>query len=138
MEIINNKVKDKPAKLFQDFNASVKFIPNENEQIRTKKPLQIEFPSPNHDIEDIRKVKLHSFNHSFKDSELYVQSTIPSIKLIKRKKFRKVFLIARQLLGLQNQIFHFKLMKIILRTISLTILLDLCHRQIVPTVAKTR
>ena len=90
VEIINNKVKDKPAQLFQDFNASVKFIPNpDNEQIRTKKPLQIEFPSPNHDIEDIRKVKLHSFNHSFKDSELYVQSTIPSIKLIKKKKVQE-------------------------------------------------
>ena len=89
VEIISNKSTDKPAQLFHDFNASVKFIPNENEQIRTKQPLQIEFPSPDHEIEDIRKVKLHSLNRSFKDSELYVQSTIPSIKLVKKKKVQE-------------------------------------------------
>ena len=56
MEIINKKVKDKPAKLFQDFNASVKFIPNpDNEQICEKKLLQIEFPEHDHTIEDIKK-----------------------------------------------------------------------------------
>ena len=89
VEIINKKVKDKPAELFQDFNASVKFIPNpDNEQISEKKLLQIEFPKHNHTIEDIKKVKLRSFNHSFHDSKLYVQSSIPSIKLIKKKKVK--------------------------------------------------
>ena len=92
VEIINKKVKDKPAKLFQDFNASVKFIPNpDNEEIPKKKPLQIEFPDHDHTIEDIKKVKLRSFNHSFNDSELYVQSTVPSIKLIKKKKVQKKY-----------------------------------------------
>ena len=57
VEIIHKKVKDKPAKLFQDFNASVKFIPNpDDEQIHEEKPLQIEFPEHNQTIEDIKKV----------------------------------------------------------------------------------
>ena len=88
VEIINKKVQNKPATLFQDFNASVKFIPND-EQISKKKPLPIEFPKHDHTIEDIKKVKLRSFNHSFDNSELYIQSSVPSIKLIKKKKVEK-------------------------------------------------
>ena len=69
VEIVNRKTKDQPSKLFQDFNASVKFIPNpDNSQTFEKKNLQVEFPQHNHSIEDINKVKLHSFNHSFNNS----------------------------------------------------------------------
>ena len=64
VEIINTKAKDKPSKLFQDFNASVQFIPNpDNGQSSEKKLLQVEFPQHSHSIEDINKVKLRSFNH---------------------------------------------------------------------------
>ena len=90
VEIINTKTKDKPSKLFQDFNASVQFIPNhENGQNAEKKLFQVEFPQHNHSIENINKVKLRSLNHSFNNSELYVQSSVPSIKLIKKKKIEK-------------------------------------------------
>ena len=71
VEIVNQKTKDQPSKLIQDFNASVKFIPNpDHDQTFEKKNLQVEVPQHNHSIEDINKVRLHSFDHSFNNSEL--------------------------------------------------------------------
>ena len=90
VEIVKSKAQDKPSKIFKDFNASAQFIPNSNnDQMPEKKLLQVNFPQHDHSIEDIKKVKLRSFNHSFNDSDLYMQSSIPSIKLIEKKKIKK-------------------------------------------------
>ena len=86
VEIAHNKTKEQPTKIFKDFNNSIQFIPPSDDGPVEKKGLQVQCPQDEDVIEDINKVHLKSFNYKFSPSDLYMQSTIPSIKIGKKVK----------------------------------------------------
>ena len=87
VEIITQQNIDKPSNLFQDFNASIQFLPGksmENSGPQCKNP-QVIHPLHQESIKDINKVQLHSLDHTFSESEFYVKTNTTEIAPIKKK-----------------------------------------------------
>ena len=87
VEIITQQNIDKPSNLFQDFNASIQFLPGKsmkNLEPQCKNP-QVIHPLHQESIKDINKVQLHSLDHTFSESEFYVKTNTTEIAPIKKK-----------------------------------------------------